>query len=212
VLDFNSNGFAIRLDMAGGNDQALLRDSSSKSTGATLFGGSGDDTLTSEGSGSFVLNGSAGNDTLISSPDASDKLIGGPGTDTADYSARKRALRITLDNQPNDGQSGEHDNVMSDVENVIGGSGNDRIIGSPFNNSLVGGGGNDTIYGGAGNDTLVGGPGHDLLFGQDGNDLLVGKDGVKDSLDGGSGSGVDKATRDNGPSVFDIVKNIEAFI
>ena len=137
-------------------------------------------------------------------------MIGGSGIDTADYSARTAPLHISLDNQANDGQSGEHDDVMSDVENVIGGSGNDRIIGSPFNNSLVGGGGNDTIYGGAGNDTLVGGAGHDLLFGQDGNDLLLGKDGAKDSLDGGSG--FDKATRDNGPSVFDIVKNIEAFI
>ena len=63
---------------------------------------------------------------------------------------------------------GEHDNIRSDIEDITGGSGNDRIIGSLFANYLIGSDGNDTIYGGDGNDTLEGDAGRDLLFGQGG--------------------------------------------
>ena len=99
---------------------------------------------------------------------------------------------------------------MADVENVIGGSGNDLIIGNPFANNLQGGAGNDTLWGGAGNDTLIGGPGHDKLYGQDGNDTIYAKDGRTDTLDGGSG--FDTAQRDNSASITDEVLHVESFI
>ena len=47
-----------------------------------------------------------------------------------------RNLNITLDNNPNDGRiadsthPGEGENVHGDVENVIGGGGNDKITGN----------------------------------------------------------------------------------
>lgn len=40
-----------------------------------------------------------------------------------------------------------------DIENAIGGNGNDTLIGNALNNSLTGGKGNDTLSGGAGIDT-----------------------------------------------------------
>src|SRR5204862_6172540 len=117
---------------------------------------------------------------LISWPDASGNMRGGRGVHTADHSARKRSLRITLDNQPNDGKTGEHDNVLADVENIICGSSNDYLQGGPFNNSLVGGAGNDTLWGGAGDDTLNGGTDNDQMFGQAGNDVQLARVGEKD--------------------------------
>ncbi|HEX3357073.1 MAG TPA: hypothetical protein VHS31_08890, partial [Tepidisphaeraceae bacterium] len=156
-----------------------------------------------------ILNGGAGNDTLIGGSGA-DTFIGGPGNDTADYSSRSANLNISLDNVANDGSLGEKDNVMADVETILGGSGNDKILGNPFANLLVGNGGNDILYGGKGNDTLNGGTGHDQLFGQDDNDILLAKDGQVDSLDGGADS--DTAQRDNTAAVKDQVLNIETSI
>jgi serralysin len=49
----------------------------------------------------------------------------------------------------------------AEIENAIGGSGNDVLIGNTLANQLTGGDGNDTINGGAGNDTINGGAGID---------------------------------------------------
>jgi Ca2+-binding RTX toxin-like protein len=182
----------------------------------TLYGNGGNDRLFADTDtkgedaqwGHGLLDGGSGNDTLIGN--AATVFKGGSGNDTADFSNRTANLNISLDNIANDGESGDHANVLADVETVIGGSGNDKIIGNPFANNLQGGSGNDTLYGGAGNDTLTGGPGHDLLFGQDGNDVLYAKDGHTDTLDGGSG--FDSAQRDNSASIKDVVMNVEFFI
>ena len=50
----------------------------------------------------------------------------------------------------------------ADIENVIGGSGNDLIVGNHRNNDLDGGDGDDVIAGGVGNDTIDGGAGDDI--------------------------------------------------
>jgi serralysin len=47
--------------------------------------------------------------------------------------------------------------VNTDIENAIGGIGNDSITGNSLDNRLTGGAGNDTLWGGAGNDYLDGG-------------------------------------------------------
>jgi len=152
-------------------------------TPVTLYGGSGNDTLIS-GGGSDHLFGEAGND-LLNAGLGKDVVSGGSGTDTADYSSRIKNLMITLNGVADDGQAGEGDNVMTDVENVIGGAGDDRITGSSASNVL---------RGDAGNDTLDGGAGRDSLFGEAGNDTLLGVDNFVDLLDGGSGT--DTATGD----------------
>jgi cysteine-rich repeat protein len=164
----------------------------------TLNGGAGADTLIG-GNGADTLNGLAGNDLLIGGPGndtlnggdgddwfgedgdpsnglGQDIMIGGKGTDTADYSARTVALVITLDGSANDGAGSEGDNVKSDVENVIGGSGNDRITGSAASNQLTGGPGNDILTGGAGDDVFLEGPS------SSGADTFVGGAGI-DTID-----------------------------
>src|SRR4029434_6559459 len=78
-------------------------------------------------------------------------------------------VTVILDDIANDGELGEGDNVHADVENVIGGNGDDKLEGSAANNVLRGGNGNDTLSGNAGNDTLDGGAGSDELFGNAGD-------------------------------------------
>lgn len=141
----------------------------------SLDGGAGNDGL-SGGAGNDNLTGGTGNDSLDGG-DGSDTLAGGDGDDLADYSSRTSALTITLNNSGDDGASGEHDNVKTDVENVSGGSGADRITGDSADNILNGGAGNDTLDGGAGNDELHGGSGDDKVLQGLGNDTLDGGDG-----------------------------------
>jgi Ca2+-binding RTX toxin-like protein len=192
-----------------GND--LNNDIAATASNVTVYGNGGDDRLNVNPSyphGIGLADGGSGNDTLVGG--GATVFKGGPGNDTADFSASTANLNVSLDNVANDGKAGQKANVLPDVENIWGGSGNDKLIGNPFNNVLKGGAGNDTLWGGVGNDTLTGGPGHDMLFGQDGNDTLLARDGQVDSLDGGAG--IDKAQRDNTASINDQVLNIEAFI
>lgn len=103
--------------------------------GNSLTGGAGNDVLVGDdeagdpGSGNDTMDGGIGADTLR----------GGDGIDTAGYAHRASAVTVTLDDVAGDGQAGEHDNVRSDVENVVGGAGGDAITGSATRNVLVGG-------------------------------------------------------------------------
>jgi Ca2+-binding RTX toxin-like protein len=143
-----------------------------------IIGGPGDDTM----------DGQAGNDLFPqgSAKDGADSITGGPGEDRVDYSLRSGNLHVTLDDVPDDGESGEGDNIGSDVEDVSGGSGNDVLTGNTGNNKLDGNGGNDTLSGGDGDDELTGGIGLNLLYGEDGNDVLdnVGGTGTCDCGNG----------------------------
>lgn len=133
-----------------------------------------------------TLDGEAGNDTfkMTALSDCMDSLTGGTGTDTADYQLRTNALTITLDNGALDGESGEKDNVKSDIEVVVGGTANDSITGSSANDELHGGQGIDTINGGGGDDLLVGGSSADILNGEAGNDTF--DEGLDDAAIGGA--------------------------
>lgn len=162
----------------------------------TLWGRGGHDLLNGEG-GDDVLYGEAGNDTLYGGA-GNDKLIGGAGgdvlaggagIDTVDYSNSPSAVRISQDNQANDGSGfgSEKDNVWSDVEIIYGSRYNDRIDGGSANNQIYAGAGNDIINAGGGNDIVVGGDGNDTIHGGDGNDTLHGGAG-DDDIYGGRGN------------------------
>lgn len=60
-----------------------------------------------------------------------------------------------------------------DIENAIGGSGNDEITGNSSNNVLEGGAGDDGLSGGAGDDTLIGGAGDDTYVINDVGDVVI---------------------------------------
>ncbi len=74
-------------------------------------------------------------------------------------------MTVILDGVANDGVSGEGDNVQSDVETVLGGSGSDTLRGGTANalNTFVGGAGNDVLDGGPARDRLDGGAGTDMV-------------------------------------------------
>lgn len=133
----------------------------------TIFGNKAANVLDG-GNGNDVLNGNDGNDRLIGGSGL-DTLDGGNGNDTADYRTSTSAVNITLKgstfvNATND--SGTALDKIKNIENVIGGSGNDRFVGDSLSNKLTGGGGADYLDGGAGNDTLSGGSGADhFVFG-----------------------------------------------
>jgi Ca2+-binding RTX toxin-like protein len=130
--------------------------------GDYLVGGEGDDRLTG-GNGDDSYEGDDGNDTFVSGSvaDGADSIddFGDVGTDTADYSTRLAALSLSNNDDFDDGAvatSGEdgignRDEIASDVEVMIGGSGADTLAGV----GLLGNGPN-VLRGNLGNDTLTG--------------------------------------------------------
>lgn len=167
----------------GGNDQ--------------MYGGAGVDVMFGDQASGDTLLGTAGNDELVGDEGA-DTMYGGGGTDVASYWNSLNAVRVTIDNTANDGESAgaEGDNVRTDVENLRGGYGNDSLTGSTVANTIEGRAGADTISGGDGNDTLKGEDDNDTISGGNGNDTVVGDvgndtlggDAGADTLDGGSGN------------------------
>jgi Ca2+-binding RTX toxin-like protein len=122
----------------------------------TLVGGGGNDTLIGLG-GNDVLQPGAGTDTVK----------GGPGRDTASYADAPSAISADLLAQT---ASGDGDDSLVGIEQLVGSPFNDHLIGSQGPNRLTGGAGDDTLKGLAGNDVLVGGPGNDTLDGGPGSD------------------------------------------
>jgi Ca2+-binding RTX toxin-like protein len=159
-----------------------------------LYGGDDNDTLLG-GAGNDTLAGNNGADKLFGAEGA-DTMSGGSGLDETSYEDATNGVNVTLDGLANDGTPGEGDNVIYDVENVIGSKFPDKITGSASDNKLVGGPGNDQLTGGVGADTLDGGANADTLAGGDGPDTLIGGtendqlsgDGGYDTLRGGPGS------------------------
>jgi Ca2+-binding RTX toxin-like protein len=117
--------------------------------GATLSGGGGDD----------LLIGGPGDDTFLFDADevlGTDTVTGGGGTDTLDFSATTAALVVDL------GRTGTAQTVVAgrlaliltgiDIENIIGGAGDDILTGNALANRLTGGPGSNILAGRAGDD------------------------------------------------------------
>lgn len=149
----------------------------------TLDGGGGDDFMDG-GSGHDSLYGNTGHDTLIGGS-GDDILDGWSGSDTVSYGYTSNNLRINLSEAGNDYEyDGNTTNILytdnvSNIETIIGGTGNDRLTGANNANFIRGGDGSDTIDGQGGADTL---------WGDGGNDHFYAQDTVQDLIDGGSGT------------------------
>ena len=218
------NGLANHLFGYGGADRLIGGGSEDELDGDVgadnLSGGSGDDSLSGGGdsdvlsgdadddvltddAGADAVNGGGGNDSFIQggSANGADVISGGGGQlDQVLYASRVIAVNVSVNNAADDGAAGELDNVQSDVEIVVGGSGGDILTGNGINNLLAGGAGNDTItgaegadrlFGEAGLDFVDGGLGFDHLEGGLDNDHLVANDNARDEVDGGAGAGDD---------------------
>ena len=144
--------------------------------------GSGEADTLRGNSGINTLRGGDGNDTLTGGIDGQvDWLYGGADTDTVDYSAGNSAMTITLGEGDLAGQgvvnagftfnpatnslSGSLFDTVEDmlfnIENVVGSQASDTIRGNSAVNRLDGGAGNDWLSGLGGGDTLIGGEGQD---------------------------------------------------
>jgi Ca2+-binding RTX toxin-like protein len=182
-----------------------------------VVGGSGNDTLIGNDPGDEPreraliqpgenrLSGGPGDD-LLDGRSAPDVFEGGPGNDTVSYADRTAPVRATIDGVGDDGDASDleptsrrRDSIGTDIENVIGGSGDDVLRGDEDPNELRGGAGNDLVNGGAGPDTLFGESGDDTLQGAGGDDSLLGGVG-NDGLDGGAGG--DRLDGESGDDVL----------
>jgi Ca2+-binding RTX toxin-like protein len=123
----------------------------------------------------FGITGTAANDTITTASGndtltgglGNDSLNGGTGTDTAVFGNGSNTVDL---NKTTAQATGEGTDILSGIENLIGGGGNDNLLGSSGNNQIDGSSGNDNLDGGGGNDTLLGGAGNDSLVGGLGTD------------------------------------------
>lgn len=187
-LQDDSNLEHYLIEGLGGNDDLIGSDLDD-----TIRGGANADDIDA-GDGDDLIDEEA-------ATNGADEIHGGGGVDTVDYHARTLAVRISISSGDDDsGQmntavagpypSTELDTIFGDIENGIGGAGNDELYGDADANELTGNGGGDRIDGNGGPDTIRGGSGIDYLTGGAGND----------DLDGGADS--DRAQGDGGDDVI----------
>ena len=154
-----------------------------------LRGGAGADSIVGNG-GDDDINGGDGNDTLSAGAGSFVILRGGADIDTADFSAETAGFTAALLGTGGIATGGGFGTaVLNDMENIIGGAGDDSIAstgGGTTANHFEGRAGNDTLSGAGGNDTLSGGAGNDRLDGGAESDSLIGGAGL-DTLEGGAG-------------------------
>jgi Ca2+-binding RTX toxin-like protein len=197
---FNGSSDADQIFAGAGND--------------AIDGGSGNDALFG-GDGADDLDGDTGND-LLDGGFGGDSMRGRSGADTVTYAPRLAGVSAQIGATGGNGEDavpGVIDTINADVENLLGGAGDDALIGDRDANQISGGAGNDTllglgggdrlggdsgddfISGDAGDDTLLGGFGADAMFGGPDNDRLRSRDGTRD-LRLRCGPGFDKLRRD----------------
>ena len=159
-------------------------------TDLTINGGDGDDVVTA-GNGDDTINGGNGNDWFkASATDGDDTFNGGAGTDKADYSARTADLTIAMDDTTDSGDltASEADIIKDDVEDLVGGSGDDILTGNAISNHIYGGLGDDTLSGGANAGSCT--ADIDILDGEAGDDTFDQGSAADcgDLLNGGAGT------------------------
>ncbi len=173
-------------ELDGGNGRDDLEGGTGRDT---LRGGEGDDTLDGGGGDTFHWDDPP---TFPATRDGQfpDKLDGGPGSDTLNggdgdfdtvtYDGRQAPVLISLDGLRNDGERGERDLIGTDVEELVGGEGDDTVRGSANGNFLAGGAGDDLIDAGGGF--------HDVAHGNKGNDTIITLDGGAEGRLGAPGA------------------------
>ena len=117
-----------------GNDRLIGDDNANE-----LQGGAGDD----------LVQSGAGNDAIVGGDGAGNDIYdGGDGVDAVIYSSATLGIVVNLSASQNNATGLEigTDQIIN-IENVVGGSGNDLITGNAAANALLGGSGNDVING-----------------------------------------------------------------
>jgi len=214
-----ANVSKIQVFGLGGNDTLTLSEVNGALPAANLFGGVGNDVLTS-GSGNDQLFGEAGNDTLLGKG-GFDLLFGGADNDTmtggdADDQAFGQAGNDRMIWNPGDDTDLNEGGADTDTVEVNGGNGTeqftttangtrvrfDRLNPAPFSIDIgtsekltLNANGGDDSASATGNlaaligITTDGGTGNDTLLGSNGVDIILGGDG-NDFVDGQQGNDV----------------------
>ncbi|MFK7862426.1 MAG: hypothetical protein AB8B64_26695, partial [Granulosicoccus sp.] len=162
-----------------------------------------------------------GADDHFHSSDGSDILFGGFGQDVVDYSLHVGIdhIEATLD----EGNTitilvvGGDDDQVTDIEGIIGSSGDDLLFGDSQSNELRGAAGDDYLDGASGDDFLSGDAGQDRFLGGLGDDAFDGGSGldVIDYSEAIGGVAVDLSLNtalNDGYSGQDSIVNVENII
>jgi serralysin len=188
-------------------DRQTTGDGNDILTGIENVNGGGGNDIIIGNSGANTLNGGDGNDRLDGGL-GNDRLVGGSGKDTAVFSSNANNINLWSTNRQN---TGDGNDILTGIENVNGGGGNDTLQGNKADNNLRGGDDDDKLYGNNGNDKLYGGNGDDLLNGGAGNDRLAGNAGVDSAVFSSRNNRVNlqSAARQNTGDGNDILIGIE---
>jgi serralysin len=135
---------------------------------------------TRNGNTTYGFNSNAGRDQFdFSISEVPIAIWDGGGTDTIDVSGYSTNQTIYLEEGYFSSIGNMTNNLViaygAEIENAIGGSGNDTIYGNDLNNIILGGAGADTLYGSLGDDTLNGNDGNadTVIYFVDISDFLV---------------------------------------
>ena len=155
--------------------------------GSDTLRGWGDDDILYAGAGSDTLFGDDGDDTLIFSG-GEDHFFGGSGIDTFKYEGN-RDINLDLSTTTAQKQGGWYSKwgsvALSSVENIISGSGDDYLVGSDQANTIKCGLGDDEVYAGGGDDTIWISSAYDHVNGGEGYDTVYIGTSVSEEIDFG---------------------------
>lgn len=209
-------------------------DNISNSSGTDhVYGDDGVDRLAATGTND-VIDGGAGDDWIWAYDGTGSTLVGGTGRDMVSFGETdaEDPVQITLGGSSGNGAEGQNYTIASDVEDAMGGRGDDLLIGSSGSNRLIGHMGDDTLFGNGGDDVIDQwldnvDKGNDIVDGGSGNDTVEyesalgaqifgrGDDGVTVTIDGIANDGnqaageadnvrtnVENVTGTNGPDII----------
>lgn len=139
LVDYSDRSAPVFVDLSEPGDAGETGEHDLVVAVEDVIGGTGDDHLV----------GSDADNVLDGGPGA-DSLFGGAGQDAADYSKRLAAVSAVADGTPSsgnadDGVSGRRDTIAEDIEDLLGGAGDDQLVGNAGANSLFGLGGDDVL-------------------------------------------------------------------
>ena len=161
--------------------------------GTTLYGTNDSDEIFDPGSDDDTIVGLAGDDFVHAGAGA-DVIDGGTGNDTVTFEDSTDGVRVDLAISRGYTGTARGDTYVN-VENIIGGQGNNDLTGNTESNLFVTFDGADKVSGGEGDDFILAGKGADTLLGDDGDDQIFGNDD-DDTITGGAGN--DKLSGDSG--------------
>lgn len=160
-----SHQITVRVtDAAGATHDQVLTIAVGDVSPESVVGSVGADTFVG-GAGDDMFRGQRGNDVID----------GGAGTDIADYRDKTVAVSVTLNGSTfaTVFVGGVAEDMIRNIEQIYGGSGDDILIGDAGDNLFNGGGGDDVLRGGGGQDVLRGGEGNDTADYSDMTEAVV---------------------------------------